>query len=67
MDPIKIMEEARWRCMYGDNFDPDGGNVYIRESWIGNHLLISAIIYLQGTPRYYGRSTAEIAEQAMSA
>lgn len=61
MDPIDIMTEARWRVIYGDGFTHDGPNVYIAESWRGNHVLISAIAYLMGVPRYYGRSTAEIA------
>lgn len=61
LSPVEIMTEARWRCIYGDGYTPDGPNVYIMDSWQGNHVLIAAICYLMGEPRYYGRSTAEIA------
>ncbi len=61
MNPVDLMTEARWRCIYGDAYTPDGPNIYQAESWKGNHVLISAICYLLGTPRYYGVSTAELA------
>ena len=60
MDPIDIMTEARWRTLYGDNFTHDGPNLFHAESYPGNYILISAMLYLEGTPRYYGRSTAEL-------
>jgi hypothetical protein len=64
LDPIDIMTEARWRTMYGDGFTHDGPNTYISDSWRGSYVLISAICYLQGTPRYYGQSTAALAVSA---
>lgn len=61
LNPIDIMTEARWRTIYGDGFTHTGANLFHTDSYPGNHVLISAMLYLEGTPRYYGRSTAEIA------
>ena len=62
MGPIEVLDSARQRCMYGDDYVEGQPHHFICESWAGTAVLDSAANHLEYGQRLRGRcSTAEIA------